>query len=737
MPTSLTFTPVNWYLARTVTVSGVNDFVDDGDIPFTIITAAAVSTDPAYNGMNADDVSVTCIDNDTAGITVTPTDGLSVTETGGTATFTVVLNSQPAANVSLELSSSDTGEGTVSPSSLTFTGVNWTIPQTVTVTGVDDSEGDGNITFTINTAAATSDDPAYTGMDASDVSVINIDNDTPGITVIPTSGLSVNEAGGMDFFTVVLNTQPTANVDIGLSSSDTGEGTLSPSPLSFTSSDWSTPQVVTVTGVDDLIDDGDISFTIITADATSGDPDYSGMTVSDVSVTCSDDDTAGITVTPTDGLSVTEAGGTDTFTIVLNTQPTADVSITLSSSDTLEGTVSPTPLTFTDTDWLTPQTVTITGVEDAISNGNVTFTIVTTAATSDDTAYNGMDASDVSVIKIDNDITDITAIPTSGLSVTEAGGTASFTVVLNSQPTADVSVALTSWDTGEGIVSTATLTFTSSDWSIPQEVTITGVDDQVDDGNVEFIISGTSGSSDDNYDGIYNEVSVTCLDDDTAGITATPSSGLVVTEAGGVATFTVKLDTLPDASVTFGLMSSDTSEGTVSPSSLTFTTANWSTSQIVTVNGVDDPIDDGDIVFSILADAAISTDPVYNGLMADLASVTCSDDDANTPPTALLDTYSTPWRTPLNVDSSLGLLVNDSDFDGDPLTAVLVDDLEVEQGTLTLNPDGSFTFIPAVNFSGDASFTYQASDGKDSSTPVTVTIHVVVNRLFLPLIVRP
>ena len=83
-----------------------------------------------------------------------PTGGLVTTEAGGNATFTVVLNTQPVADVTIGLSSSDTGEGTVSPNSLTFTSGNWSSVQTVTVTGVDDAIGDGNQSYTIVTAAA-------------------------------------------------------------------------------------------------------------------------------------------------------------------------------------------------------------------------------------------------------------------------------------------------------------------------------------------------------------------------------------------------------------------------------------------------------------------------------------------------------------------------------------------------------------------------------------------------------
>ena len=221
--------------------------------------------------MNASDVSVTNIDNDAAGISVTPISGLTTTEAGGRAHFTVVLNTQPTADVIIALSSSNPTEGTVSPASLTFTSDNWNMPQTVDVTGVNDALDDGDIAYTIVTAAAVSADPGYNGLNPADVTVINTDNDAAGITVTPTSGLTTTEGGGTATFTVVLNSQPTADVTIGLSSSDTTEGTVSPASVTFTAANWNTPQTVTVTGVDDLVDDGDVAYTIVTAPATSSD----------------------------------------------------------------------------------------------------------------------------------------------------------------------------------------------------------------------------------------------------------------------------------------------------------------------------------------------------------------------------------------------------------------------------------------------------------------------------------
>ena len=127
---------------------------------------------------------------------MTPTSGLTTTEAGGTATFTIVLNSQPTADVTIGVDSSDATEGTVSPASVIFTAANWNVAQTVTITGVNNPVDDGDITYLIVTAPATSTDRDYSRLNASDVSVTNIDDDTAGIVVTPTSGLITSEIGG-------------------------------------------------------------------------------------------------------------------------------------------------------------------------------------------------------------------------------------------------------------------------------------------------------------------------------------------------------------------------------------------------------------------------------------------------------------------------------------------------------------------------------------------------------------
>jgi hypothetical protein len=94
--------------------------------------------------------------------------------------------------------------------------------------------------------------------------------------------------------------------------------------------------------------------------------------------------------------------------------------------------------------------------------------------------------------------------------------------------------------------------------------------------------------------------------------------------------------------------------------------------------------------------------------------------NVNGSPAAIGDQYVIHQNFPLT--SSIGVLANDRDLDGNPLTAVLVSG--PSHGTLALNTDGSFHYTPDVHFHGTDSFTYLASNGSVSSDPVTVTITV-------------
>ncbi|WP_159092214.1 HYR domain-containing protein, partial [Aquimarina sp. Aq107] len=329
-----------------------------------------------------------------------------------TDTFTVVLPFAPSGNVVFNVSSDDLTEGTVSANTLTFNASNWNIPQTVTITGVNDDLDDGDINYNIiltTDQAATDDLSGYENVDPADVAAINLDNDTAGVTVSAISG-NTTENNGTATFTVVLNTEPTENVTITLSSNDLTESdTFSPVSLTFIPADWDNPQIVTVTGKDDDIVDGDITYTIVTSNTTSSDPKYDSLVVDDVSVINEDNDNAGFIVTPT-SITTSETGATATYTIVLTSRPASDIEdrvviIDVASNNTNEGTVDTSSLTFTVANWNIPQTVTVTGIDDILVDGSIPYTIVNTINTTltTDDNYDLLDPDDVAVNNTDDD----------------------------------------------------------------------------------------------------------------------------------------------------------------------------------------------------------------------------------------------------------------------------------------------------------------------------------------------
>jgi hypothetical protein len=156
---------------------------------------------------------------------------------------------------------------------------------------------DGDVAYTVVLAAALGGD--YAGTDPVDVAATNSDNDTVGVTVVPSAvPLVSSEAGGGAVFAVVLDSEPTAVVTIGVSSDDLTEGTVSTGLLTFTVSDWATAQTVTVSGVDDSVVDGDVAYTVVLAAALGG--DYAGTDPVDVAATNSDNDTVGGGLSPVD-----------------------------------------------------------------------------------------------------------------------------------------------------------------------------------------------------------------------------------------------------------------------------------------------------------------------------------------------------------------------------------------------------------------------------------------------------
>jgi hypothetical protein len=144
-------------LSTTITIPVLDDLLVEG--PETVIVTLTGTDNPLITVGAPSSATNTIADDDGAAFNVSKS-SVTVSETGTSETFTVVLGTAPGSNVVITLTASDLGEATVSPTSMTFTPGNWSVPQTATVTGVDDSIVDGDVvsTVTVSVDDANSDD---------------------------------------------------------------------------------------------------------------------------------------------------------------------------------------------------------------------------------------------------------------------------------------------------------------------------------------------------------------------------------------------------------------------------------------------------------------------------------------------------------------------------------------------------------------------------------------------------
>jgi endoglucanase len=227
------------------------------------LAAGAATTAGAnfnYSGANAAPTSVTCTPagGTTSGGSITATPASFNVTQGSSGTFTLALSSAPASNVTVSLAASGNAGLTESPTSLTFTPSNYSTPQTVTVTA--NSSGTGATSFS---ASAT----GYTG---TTVTATEVAGTTGGgsITATPTS-LNVTQ-GGIGTFALALSKAPTSNVTVAIAAAGNTGLAESPTSLTFTPSNYSTAQTVTVTA-----NSSGTGATTFTASATG----YTGTTV--------------------------------------------------------------------------------------------------------------------------------------------------------------------------------------------------------------------------------------------------------------------------------------------------------------------------------------------------------------------------------------------------------------------------------------------------------------------------
>ncbi|WP_197203657.1 lamin tail domain-containing protein [Crateriforma conspicua] len=233
--------------------------------------------------------SVQVIVNQTGG-------GTSVAESGVSDTYTLKLSHPPSHSVTVSVdpnSQLDLGYGAGVARSYIFTPQNWSSEQTISVTGVDDSVVEGPHLGTISHSSFSSD-PDFNGLSIENISVNIIDNDYgPGISITHSGGgLDVAEGGQSDSYSVVLDTAPSSNVSVTVTPDgqlDLGSGQATSVVLTFTPSNWQSPQSVTVVAFDDAVIEGPHLGGIYHA-TSSSDPSYNDLAIEQLFAQVADND---------------------------------------------------------------------------------------------------------------------------------------------------------------------------------------------------------------------------------------------------------------------------------------------------------------------------------------------------------------------------------------------------------------------------------------------------------------
>ncbi len=430
---------------------------------------------------------------------------------------------------------------------------------------------------------------------------------TPGTAAILLNPVAatVNENGDTDTYKVKLETAPTANVTVTVSSNNTAAATISPASLTFDSSNWGTEQAVTVTGVADMANHP------------------SGKRETTVGHTASSDDSNYGSISATLNVDVLDA----------NSAPTFSGATTANFAE--NGTDAALTVTANDPD----------------SQDTVSYAI---KSGKDGSRFNiGASSGELSFKRPPNyenpqDRGDAPNDNTYAIDVLATGGSGSRAM------TVDQEVLITVTDVNEPPDNDKPPLVYSTDNSGELRVTwivstsgpnITGYKLRygTDGSNWTEATPDWSGPGDRREhlfdtltDGTEYQVQVQATNDEgtggwsasgrgtpgppnaTPGIRLTPEA-VEVNENGGTATYAVKLATAPTANVTVAVSSSDATAATVSPASLTFTSTDWGTGQQVTVTGVDDDVvNTGGKRETTVTHTATSTDTSYSGLSASL-----------------------------------------------------------------------------------------------------------------------
>ena len=515
--------------AKTFTVPILSDLISEAAETFSIVLSAASNATAGSAG------TVTVTDAPLLSISAT---SIAENYNTGYAEMSVTLTGNSTQTVSVAYATSD-GTATVVQDYRRRTGtLTWGVGEsgakTFNILVVDDTVREDNETVYI-----TFSNVLNAVMVTDSVTLTIVDNDgqsaSPGVAVADavivteTSGTTVvTEGGATDVYYLQLAQQPTSSVSIAIGTS--AQLSVSPTQVWFNSVNFSTPVSITVTAVDDAVGEG-LHTARITHTITSADTRYNNAGVRAFTISINDNDAAISIVQSGGSTAVTEGASTgDTYAVSLVAAPTQTVQLAVNVGSQL--TASPASLTFTSSNYATPQIVTLTAVDDALVEGTHTAA-VTHTVTSSDSSFNGLALPTLDVVISDNDSRVVIAQSGSDTRVKEglpAGD--SYTVRLTTAPTNTVVINIATLSSDIS-VSPASLLFTAANYASAQTVTVKAVSDMLVEGQELATITHSVASADSTYAGAaVNNVVVFVMDREGAAATKIDFDGDGLSDIG-------------------------------------------------------------------------------------------------------------------------------------------------------------------------------------------------------------
>ena len=602
---TLTFTTSNWDTAQTVTVTPVEDANGIGET----ITLTHIQSGGDYTGIAADSVTVNVTDSDTRNVVLSPT-SLTLTEGGDTGdSYTVKLAAQPSDTVTVTIGGHSGTDLTISgttlnaSNTLTFSTSNWNTGQTVTVkAGHDSNVGDESETLT---HTASGGDYANVSKDLP----VTVTDDAPDTVAVAFGAASYTVAEGSSrSVTVALDADPERTVVIPIEAANEGGASASdysgvPESVTFDAGD--TSKSFDVSAVEDnLSESGErvkLSFGTLPTDAMAGTPGETTVSIADRI------EGQNLPTSPTvhfeNAAYSVDEGATVAVKVKLSKAPGSETVIPITAASRAgasddDYTGVPGSLTFAATD--TERTITFAATDDSVDDDDEKVRISLGSLPGGITATSG-EASEAVVTIADNDDATAKAIVISPASITleeeNATGT-TYTVKLASQPSGDVTVIVSGLSGTDLIISGTTLnandeltlSFTASDWSDAQTVTVKAAHDADPFSDRAFLLHRAAGGG---YDSASKTLPVTVTDNDSAAVVISPASITVEEGNDTGTTYTVKLSHAPAGTVTVTITGHDSTALTISGTALrndtlTFTASNWDTAETVTVKADND-----------------------------------------------------------------------------------------------------------------------------------------------------